>query len=322
MSSGGGGSGGRQDQTTQVILPDWLQAGAQKSIESAQKLAGREYQADPNAQVAAMTPDQQQAYATIRAMQGGTAPAFNAALGSAYGLVGSAAPITTGQINADTQSLMNPYIGAVVDPTTQQMRQAMDQSLNATRANAANVGAFGGSRLGVQEGTAQAQEALGEGQLVGGLLSAGYNTAQERAMGLAGTNLQAGEWAAGALPALATGYYGQTAKEAALLEGAGRAQQGQSQAELDQASANWQNEWNYPLIQQQILEQALTSTPYGGTTQQTMSRTGAPASRGSQAMGALGGAASGAAMGSMIAPGYGTAIGAVAGGLLGAFGSG
>jgi hypothetical protein len=232
------------------------------------------------------------------------------------------APITTDQINASTQSLMNPYIGAVVDPTTQQMRQAMDQSLNATRANAANVGAFGGSRLGVQEGTAQAQEALGEGQLVGGLLSAGYNTAQERAMGLAGTNLQAGEWAAGMLPQWATAQAGQTAREAALLEGAGRAQQGQSQAELDQASATWQNEWNYPLIQQQILEQALTSTPYGGTTQQTMSRTGAPASRGSQAMGALGGAASGAAMGSMIMPGYGTAIGAVAGGLLGAFGSG
>jgi hypothetical protein len=201
------------------------------------------------------------------------------------------------------------------------MRQAMDQSLNATRANASNVGAFGGSRLGVQEGTAQAQEALGEGQLVGGLLSAGYNTAQERAMGLAGTNLQAGEWAAGMLPQWATAQAGQTAKEAALLEGAGRAQQGQSQAELDQASANWQNEWNYPLIQQQILEQALTSTPYGGTTQQTQSRTAAPRSGGSQLAGAAGGALSGAAMGSMAGP-YGAAAGAVVGGLLGAFGNG
>ncbi len=38
-----------------------------------------------------------------------------------------------------------------------------------------------------------------------------------------------------------------------------------------------------------------------------------------QLMGGLTGAASGAAMGTMISPGYGTAIGAVAGGLLGAF---
>jgi hypothetical protein len=319
--SGGGNSGGTQNQTQQVILPDWLQAAAQQSIGSAQTLAARPYQADPNAAVAAMTPDQQQAYATIRGMQGGTAPAYAAASGAATSLLPGAAPITTDQINASTQSLMDPYISSVVDPTTRQMRQAMDQSLNATRANAANVGAFGGSRLGIQEGTAQAQESLGEGQLVGGLLSAGYNTAQQAALGLAGTNLQAGEWAAGMLPQWATAQAGQTAKEAALLEGAGRAEQGQSQAEIDQASANWQQEWNYPLIQQQILEQALTSTPYGGTTNTSTTRTGAPSTTGSMIAGVGGGALSGAAMGSMIMPGWGTAAGAVVGGLLGAFGN-
>jgi hypothetical protein len=218
-----------------------------------------------------MTADQTQAYSTIRNMQGGTDPAFAASEGAITGggLLGSAAPITTGQINSDTAALMNPYLTSVVDPTVTQMRQGLAQSLGKERANAANVGAFGGSRLGVQEGTAQAQESLGEGQLVGGLLSGGYDRAQTMAGNIAQRNLGAGEWATTTLPQLAVGSAAETAKEGGLLEMAGRAEQGQTQAELDQQAQNWETQWNYPVQSLGVLESVLGTTPHGQTTTTT-----------------------------------------------------
>ena len=264
-----GGGGGQPQTTVQTqTLPPFIEQAGESALGTAQQVAARPYQADPYASVVPMTADQTQAYDTIRGMQGQTAPAFDQAQGAITGggLLGSVAPITTGQISSDTAALMNPYISSVVDPTTAQMRQALATNLQQTRANAANVGAFGGSRLGVQEGVAQSQEAMQEGQLVGGLLSSGYQNAQQMAADLAAKNLGAGEWATTTLPQLATAGAGETAKEAGLLEQAGRAQQGQSQAELDQAAQNWETQWNYPVQALSVLESVLGTTPHGATT--------------------------------------------------------
>jgi hypothetical protein len=179
----------------------------------------------------------------------------------------------------------------VVDPTIAQMKQGLATNLQATRANASNVGAFGGSRLGVQEGVAQGQEAIGEGQLVGGLLSSGYDKALASAQDMAKTNLAAGEWGTQMLPQLASSASDQTAKEAALLESSGRAQQGQSQAVSDLAASQWQDEWNYPIQMQQLLQSSLGMSPYGSTTNTTGTAT-APSNVAGQVMGGLGTAAS------------------------------
>jgi len=287
----GGGQQSTQQQTQQVQLPAWVNQAAESNYSNAQDIAARPYQANPNATIAPMTADQTQAYSTIRNMQGATAPAYTAAEGAAGNLLGGAAPITTGQLTTDAQSLMNPYVTSVVDPTVTQMRQGLNQTLGQTRANASNVGAFGGSRLGVQEGVAQSQEALGEGQLVGGLLSSGYDKALAAAQDLGKTNLSAGEWATSMLPQLASASSDQTAKEAALLEGSGRAQQGQSQAVSDLAASQWQDEWNYPIQMQQLLQSALGMSPYGSTTNTTGTST-APSNVAGQVMGGIGTAAS------------------------------
>jgi len=288
-----GGGGGQPQVTTQVQqLPPFIEQTGEAALAKAQTISDRPYEANPYASVVPQSADATQAYDTIRNMQGGAQPAFDAAQGAITGggLLGSAAPITTGQLNTDTAALMNPYLTAVVDPTVTQMRQGLQQSLGQTRANAANVGAFGGSRLGVQEGTAQAQEALGEGQLVGGLLSSGYGSAQQQAMNLAQQNLAGGEWATTTLPQLAVGGQAETAKEAGLLEQAGRAQQGQSQAEQDQLAQNWETQWNYPTQALSVLESVLGTTPHGSTT----TTTGPPpqSNVAGQVMGGLGTAAS------------------------------
>ena len=310
----GGGSSGQQTQTQQVILPDWLQSASQSSLANAQTLSQTPYTPNPYATVAPQTADQTQAYQAVQGMQGGTQPAYSAAEGAAGGLLPSAAPITAQQVGAGANSLMNPYTADVVAPSVALMQQQLGQTEQGIDSNAANVGAFGGSRQGVEEGVAQSQEALQAGQLAGGLLQQGYGSALSTSSGIAGENLTAGLTAMNALPTMATGLQSSQAQQAALLQSAGIAQQGQTQAELDQQAANFQQQISWPYQQQQEIEQALTSTPYGGT---TISTGTTPTQN--QALTALGGAASGAAIGSTIAPGYGTAIGAVAGGLLGAF---
>jgi hypothetical protein len=310
MSSGS--SGGSQSQTQQVILPGWLQQAAQNSLANAQTLSQTPYQANPYSAVAPMTADQTAAYQGIRDLQGGTQPAYAAAEAAATGLLGSATPITTDQVGAGATALMNPYTAAVVAPTSALMQQQLATSLGTIGANAANVGAYGGSRQGVEEGTAISQEALQSGQYLGGLLSSGYGQALSTSAGIAGQNLTAGLTAMSALPQYATAGQTAAAQQAGLLEAAGRAEQGQSQADLDTAAGNFESQIMWPYQQQQVLEQALTSTPYGGTT----ITTGTPQTQ-NKALTALGGAASGAAIGSALFPGVGTAIGAAAGGLLG-----
>lgn len=94
--------------------------------------------------------------------------------------------------------------------------------------------------------------------------------------------------------------------------------QGYNQQGLDLAQQHWQDARNYPLEQLGVMQSVMGSTPYGGT---TITSGVSPSSKGNPAMGALGGAASGAATGSMVAPGWGTAAGAVIGGIGGYMGS-
>jgi hypothetical protein len=265
----GGGSGGGEQRTVQTTqLPPFIEQAGEQALARATDVSNRPYEANPYATVVPQSADTTAAYDTVRNLQGATDPAYQAAQGAITGggLLGSVAPITTGQVNTDTAALMNPYLTAVVDPTVTQMRQGLAQSLGRERANASNVGAFGGSRLGVQEGTAQSQEALGEGQLVGGLLSGGYSQAQQAAQALEARNQAAGQWATTTLPALASGQFGQDITGAGLLEQVGRAEQGQSQAELDQQAANWETQWNYPTEALSVLESVLGTTPHGSTT--------------------------------------------------------
>jgi len=311
MSSGGGGT--PANTTSQVVLPDWINQTAQKNLATADNVAARPYQADPYATVAPLSSDQLAAYQTVRNLQGSTTGDFDASKAAASGLLSSAAPITTDQLTSDTQSLFNPYQTAVVDPSVALMRQQLGQSLSGVRANASNVGAFGGSRQGLLEGQAISQEALQAGQLEGGLLSSGWSDAANRASDLAKTNLAAGEWATTTLPALSVGETTEAGKLAAAQEQVGKSLQAQDQGLLGTQSAQWEDQYNYPIQQLGIQEDALKSLPYGSTNIST----GTTPVR-NQALGVLGGAASGAAIGSSFGP-YGTAIGAVGGGLLGAF---
>lgn len=270
----GGGSSGTSSSTSRVVLPDWVDSASQANYQQASDVADRAYQANPYSAVADLTPDQQQAYAQVRALQGQADPAYRTAQGVSGGLLTQAAPITTDQISNAAYGLMNPYTLATVAPTVQQMREALGQQINQIGANAANVGAYGGSRQGIEEGTAIGQEATGEGKLVGGLLQQGYDTATGQAMDIAKTNQALGAQQISLLPQLASSQATLDAQQAQMLDTAGKEQQQQQQNVLDTASQNWQDQWNYPLEQVAIKQGALSSSPYGYTTYSTGQQTG------------------------------------------------
>ena len=265
----GSGGGGSQTSTSQVILPQWVQDEAKKNIDLADAVASTGYEKNPYNIVAPPTADQQAAWGTVRNLQGAAAPGYDAAEATAGGLLGNAAPITAAGINADVNSLIKPYSDIVIDPSLELMRQELNKTKNAIGANAGNVGAFGGSRQGVEEGVADSQMALQAGQLKSGLLQSGYNAVLPVASNIATANQGLGKWATELLPQLSSADTNQQMKDAAALEQAGLAQQGYAQNVADSLAAQEELRKSYPIEMLQLREQALASAPFGNTTQNT-----------------------------------------------------
>jgi O6-methylguanine-DNA--protein-cysteine methyltransferase len=120
---------------------------------------------------------------------------YGSALAGSAGLLGNylgQGPATAQQVASNTAQLMNPYTGMVVAPTMQMYGQMIDQQMQQNAGQAANVGAFGGSRMGVQNAVAQAQGSLGASQYLGNLLSQGYNQALQSGTGIAEAAAQQG----------------------------------------------------------------------------------------------------------------------------------
>ena len=79
------------------------------------------------------------------------------------------------------QAFMNPFHTEVIDRYTQEMQRQFDITGQRRKADAISAGAFGGGREGVLEAEAQRgfQQQLGTG--IAGLLSSGFQTAQQQA---------------------------------------------------------------------------------------------------------------------------------------------
>jgi hypothetical protein len=384
----GGGKGGAQQQSTtdtSVHLPAWLDEASQQAVGMAQDLSQRPYTPYTGQIVAQPGADTTQAYQQVRDLQGQAQPAFDASQAAYQGMLGQVAPITAQGLNQGTnqlfgnyqqnvmnpaqgllggfasqgpataqgvasnaQQLMNPYTQNVIDPALAAGQQQLALANQGIAGQAANVGAFGGSRQGVAEGNAAAQTALGTQQQIGNMLTQGwgqatgqglslaqqaaqqglsssqflaglgqqgYNAAASQAGNMANTNLQAGLTSAQQLPGVALQQQGEAQKEASMMQTIGAAQQQQQQQNLNAQMGQFYEQQGWPVQNLDVLLSAVGGVPYG--TSSTGVST-APKQTKNLAGGVLGGAASGAAMGTAIAPGYGTAVGAVAGGILGA----
>jgi hypothetical protein len=209
-------------------------------------------------------------------------PGINPLTKEANGIYQNAAGMTNlglGALSGDQASiakLMNPYNQNVIDAMTNNWKNLAAQTTNALNDQATQAGAFGGTRQGVAQGIALAQLNQDQANQMAALQSQGYSDAINQAGSLANLGLGA----------------------------AGQLAQAGDYARQVQISQD-------PAMQRlQILQSALSGTPYGMSTTQPVNR--------NVAAGVLGGALTGARIGNLF-PGAGTAIGAGLGGLLGLF---
>ena len=160
---------------------------------------------------------------------------------------------TTGQFDpASTQAFMNPYQQQVIDEYTKEMQRQFDISRQGRAAQAIGAGAFGGGREGVLEAEAMTgfQRQLGQG--LAGLMSSGYQQAQNAAMQAFENQQRRGQLAAqnlGNIGRLQTGIgqmFGQfapiasgvTERDVSTLARIGATERGNGQAER---TADYQN---------------------------------------------------------------------------------
>ena len=204
-----------------------------------------------------------------------------------YGQMGAQAGASYGQNATNPNavaSYMNPYLQNTLQPSLQLLNQQYGMQNTANNAQATQAGAFGGSRMGVQNALTNQAQNLATNQLVGNAYNQAYNTAntnmqtaanlgiQGAQAGLAGIGAQqAGYNSAGAagsnLSNIGTAQLGAQQSVAGLQNAYGAQQQQQQQNVLNAGAQNYSTMQAYPMQQLQQLEGLYTGAPTNTTTQ-------------------------------------------------------
>ena len=247
-----GKSQGTQKTTQTTQLPKWYTDEAQGNIKFANTTSDNLAKPYMGNTVASLTPMQQNAINMTGANVGST--------NAAYGQAGNTAAAISGYrpqnfLQGNVAQYMNPYIQNVEDRALGNQQRAFQQNLNTIGDQALNAKAFGGSRQGVAEGVAAAEDARQMGDLSAQLRAQGYDQAtglmrtdMDRDLQGQQLNLQAAE-AQGSLAGQGQDAYLRSLNSAIA---AGQINQQQAQALLDQQKAQYDAFRNMPLEQLNI----------------------------------------------------------------------
>lgn len=228
--------------TTEVQVPDWVANQVQQNIATADQLAGQSYHAPDLPTVAPFTPDQEAAFAGVRANAGSTAPAFASAI----------AGLT--DFPATVNSLLDPNLAAAESDTTANlMRQGALNREQITGA-ATGSGALGGTRLGVALGKNDSDTQRTIASTIGQMSGADYANATQDAFG---QMMQTGT--------LASADQIANLRALAAETQVGGEEQTLTQGGYEDALAAWQAQQNWPYQQLSIDQSALAGSPYGAT---------------------------------------------------------
>jgi len=322
-------------------LSSWASPYVNSLLTSSQSLANQPYQAYKGAQNADMTALQNQSFNAAANL--GIAPQTTAATGAAQSATNnllntSYNPMQAGYQSVGTQnfntpgavqSYMNPYVLASLNPQMQLLAQQQGQQQAQNQAQATQAGAFGGSRMGVQNALQNQSNQLAMSNLVGQGYNTAYNNAQQaftsdqarqlqaqqanQAAGLTaqqaninqqqfgdGLGLQANQSAltgANALGMLGQNQAAQQAANIGVQNTLGQQQQAYQQGLLNTQYQNYVNQLNYPYQQAGFMQNMLSGLPMSTSTTQMYQ--GAPTA--AQSISALGMGALG--LGSLLAEG-------------------
>lgn len=278
-----------QPSTTTTInkteLPPWVDQAAQQNLQMANQIAAKPYQPFTGSLTAQQTDLGQAANNSAMADLTAYQPQMaQASATTAQGLTYQPKSF----LNMNVQDYMNPYIQNVENAALTNSNQAFQQNLNGISADAVSAGAFGGSRQGVSEGVAAAENARQMGDLSAQLRAQGYDTATQLMSSDADRAMQGQQMqqnAAAQLGQLAQAGSDMNAKNTTLAATLGEQQRQVDQQSLQEQYAKWQDAQQADLRGLNLRLAAVGATPYGST--QTQTSTGAGG--GNQAMGLAGG---------------------------------
>jgi hypothetical protein len=282
-----GGSPTSQTQTTDAVAP-YAAGYAQNLLGQAATLtdfAKNPYQSYGGEQVAGFSNLQNQSFNAAQNM--GTAPQLGAASNMAYGAgqgalgyggMGAQAGMSYG-MNATNpnavQAYMNPYLQASLAPQMQMLNEQQGMQQQANQGQAVQAGAFGGSRMGVQNAQQNQANQLAMSNLIGQGYNQAFNTAnqnmqQAAALGMQGANaglagVNAANTSAANLANIGQNQYNQ---QMGIIDTQNKlgAQQQQYQQNLDTASyQNFQNQKQFPYQQLGFMSNVLHGLPISGT---------------------------------------------------------
>lgn len=174
--------GGTNTTTQSVSIPPDVMARYNSVNARAEEVAQQPFQKYSGEFVAPLNQQQQTGINSINQAAQSTQPYFSTAAGLTLSGAQDVGKLTPGQIN----QYMNPYIGAVVDPTIKALQQQQGQQLSQQQAEAIKSGAFGGDRAGIARAVLQGQQGLATSQAIAPLYAQGYQQAVQTATGQQG----------------------------------------------------------------------------------------------------------------------------------------
>lgn len=236
-SSGGGGGLAPAQQVTVSPSPqamEWYNSVMARGQQAASR-PFQQYGTTPEAFVAQLNPQQQQAIYGLGGLAAANAPyAALAPQMAAQAGMGNAAQMVGGY--------MNPFMQQVIDPVRQALQQQQGQQLSQQQAEAIRAGAFGGDRAGLQRAQLMGQQQLAMGNALSPLYQTGYGQALQAAQTDLARQLQAAQ---------GIGAQGQQAAQAAL--GAATLGQQTEQAGKTALYNQFQQQQMFPYMQAQFL---------------------------------------------------------------------
>ena len=184
--------------TSSVVIPPEVLARYAQVNTQAENIAGvnsatgqsntpfMQYNSNPNAFVAPLTPTQQAGVAGTNAYAGAAQPFYNLASGMTAGASG---PAGLGALN--TSQYMSPYMDSVIQSMTQAQGVQNARQRSGLQGDAIRAGAFGGDRAGIAQGNLAYQQNLADQQSLAGALQKGYAQAEGVAQQQQGAQLGA-----------------------------------------------------------------------------------------------------------------------------------
>ena len=259
---------------TQTSIPEYAKPYVETMLGKAQALQDQPYQAYGGQRIAEFSPMQEQAFQGVANL----GPAQQIGTGTQMAGMAGLGSLNAGRnyqnmaTNPNTMgAYMSPYIQNALAPQMEEARRQSGITGQQQNAQAAQQGAFGGSRQGLVEAERARNLGTLQNQIYGSGMQNAFQNAQQAqqfgsTLGLQGYGQ--GIQAAGQLGQLGQQQFGQQKDALAAQQSAGAQQQAQQQQQLTQQYQDFLTQRGYPQQQLSYMSDMLRGLPMQQATQQ------------------------------------------------------